>query len=174
MHAEQGLAMLAGKATADDTSQKDSVVSPGPPGGQTGTSDVVASIGPLRARLNVTTPVGVGMVLVVPTRLIGARGRTTHVIVRFTDQDGKPLRADSTGLKYYRDATGKIATSGVPRTIESDDEQFTDRGIFIPYRALNMESRGGAIEYHLRITAYLYVDNFEVARSAVLQVATLF
>ena len=106
-----------------------------------------------------------GMTLGINGTIQKAKGRSTQIVIRFSFPDGRVLNANAQELTF-RDATGQVAVGSQQVIGVSDNINLAGTVYFIPYYALNLVPTGGRMRYDLMSTVFVYVDGFEVKRSA--------
>lgn len=106
---------------------------------------------------------GSGMQISVPGGILNAEGKALQVVVRFSDDSGRDLRAGA-GEAYYRDADGFVAASAQPVRIPGEEYSFQDFVVELPYSALNLP-RTGYQTYRLFAYAEVFLDGQSVAFS---------
>ena len=106
-----------------------------------------------------------GMAITIAGKIEHAKSRNAQVVTRFSMPDGRMLIANLLE-QNFRDASGFVSVGTQLFVVTSNNYDLTSQSFFIPYYALNMQPTGGRMQYSLSATCYVYVDGFEIARSA--------
>lgn len=106
-----------------------------------------------------------GMAIGVPGAVANASGHRFQIVVRFAFQNGTPLLANPLETQH-RDVRGLAATGTPLLPVGGDIWDFSALSLTIPYYALNLQPTNFAMTYQLTATAFVYVDNFQVAQTA--------
>ena len=120
----------------------------------------------IQYNMPITTDRGVfpGIVVRVPGAVKGGSGKDLQVILRFAFPNGTMLFANA-GEALYRDATGWVASGTRVIPIATDNFSLDGITVSIPYYALNLSPSNGFNTYYLSLTAFVYLDNFQVNQS---------
>ena len=105
-----------------------------------------------------------GMNIIVPGSINNGLNLNGQLLVRFYNNDGSPLFANSLEPNY-RDANGLCAAGTPIMPITTNSADLSKIILFIPYYALNFPPKGGAFFYNIKAKASFYVNNFEKASS---------